>query len=51
MYNKISGWGIETFNLDTQNNNLGLSAIHLVGVDMIEITNSILIMETYIYMI
>ena len=30
-----------------QNINLGLSAIHLVGVDMIEIANSILIIETY----
>ena len=30
-----------------KNNNLGSSAIHLVGVDMIEIVNSILIIETY----
>ena len=29
----------------------GLFAIHLVGVDMIEIANSILIIETYFYMI
>ena len=49
--NTISGWGLETFYLDTKNSNLGLSAIHLVGRDMIEITNSILIIETYFYMI
>ena len=49
--NAISGWGIETFYLVTRNTNLGLSAIHLVGVDMIEIANSILIKETYFYTI
>ena len=32
---------------DTKITNLGLSTIHLVGVDMIEIANSILIIETY----
>ena len=36
--------------LDTKNTNLGLSAIHLFGVDMIVIANSILNMETYFYM-
>ena len=30
---------------------LWLSTIHLVGVDMVEITDSILIIETYFYMI
>ena len=30
-----------------KNANLGLSIIHLVGVDMIEIADSILIIETY----
>ena len=30
-----------------KNTNLGLSTIHLVGVDMIEIVNSILTIETY----
>ena len=34
----------------SKNTNLG-STIHLVAVDMIEITNSILIIETYFYMI
>ena len=34
-----------------KNYQLGLSTIHLVGVDMIEIVNSILIIETYFYMI
>ena len=29
----------------------GLSTIHLVGVDMIEIADSILIIETHFYMI
>ena len=42
---------IETFYLNTKNTNLGLSAIHLVGVDRIEIANSTLIVETYFYMI
>ena len=37
--NKISGWGIETFYQ------------HSVGVDLIEISNSILIIERYFYMI
>ena len=32
--NKISGWGIETLYPDTINTTLGLSTIHLVGVDM-----------------
>ena len=49
--NTINGRGIETFYLDTKNTNLGLSSIHLVGVDMIEIADSILIIETYFYMI
>ena len=48
--NAISGWGIETFYLVTKNTNLG-SSIHLLGVDFIEIENSILIIETYFYMI
>ena len=43
--NTISRWGIKTFYLDTKNTNFGLSTIHLVGVDMIEIANSILIIE------
>ena len=43
--------GIETFYLYTKNINLGLSTIHLVGVDTIEIATSILIIETYYYMI
>ena len=34
-----------------KNTNLGLSTIHLVGVDMIKIANSTLIIETYFYMI
>ena len=37
--NKISGWGIETFYLATKNTNFGLSTIHLVGVDMVEIAD------------
>ena len=41
--NAISEWGIEIFYLVTKNTNLGSSTIHLVGVDMIEIENSILI--------
>ena len=49
--NIISWWGIVTFYIDTKNINLGLSRIHLVCVDMIEIANSILIIETYFYMI
>ena len=39
--NTISGCGIETFYLDTKNTNLGLSTIHLVGVNMIEIAKKI----------
>ena len=50
-YNTVSGWGIETFYLERKNTNLRLSTIHLVDVDMIEIANSILIIETYFYMI
>ena len=42
---------METLYLDTKNTNLGLSVIHLVGVDMIEISNSILIIKTYFYII
>ena len=42
---------METFYLDAKNTNLGLSTIHLVGVDMIEIANLILIIEKYFYMI
>ena len=49
--NTISGWGTETFYLDTKNIYLGLSTIHLVGVDITEIANSILIIEKYFYMI
>ena len=30
---------------------LGSSTIHLVGVDMIEIVNSILLIETYFYIL
>ena len=41
---------METFYLDPQNTILGLSTIHLAGVDMIEIANSILIIETYFSM-
>ena len=41
--NTVSGWGVEAFYLDTKNTNLGLSTIHLVGADMIEIENLILI--------
>ena len=41
----------EIFYLDTKNTNLGLSAIHLVDVDMIQMANSTLIIETYFYMI
>ena len=37
--------------IETKNTNLGLSTIHLVGEDMIQIANSILIIETYFYMI
>ena len=36
----MSGWGIETFQQDTKNTNLGWSTIHLVGVDMIEIAQN-----------
>ena len=44
-------WNIISY-IGTQNANLGLSTIiHLVGVDMIEIANSILIIETNFYMI
>ena len=39
--------GIETFYLDTKNTNLEWSTIHLVGVDLTEIANSILIIEKY----
>ena len=42
---------METFYLDTKKNNLGLSTIHLVGVDMIEISDSILIIEKYFHII
>ena len=49
--NAISEWGIETFYLATKNTNLGSSTIHLVGVNIIEVANSILIIETYFYMI
>ena len=48
--NAISGWAIETFYLVTQKK-LGSSAVHLVGVDMIDIANSISIIETYFNMI
>ena len=34
-----------------KNTNVGLSTINFVGVDMIEIANSLLIIETYFYMI
>ena len=47
----ISGWGIETFYLVRKNTNLESSTIHLVGVDTIEIVNSILIIEKYFYVI
>ena len=40
---------METFYLVTKNTNLGSSTIYLVGVDTIEIPNSILIIETYFY--
>ena len=49
--NEISGWVIQTFYLVTKNTNLGAPTIHLVGVDMIEIANSILIIEMYFYII
>ena len=45
----MSGWGIETFYPVTKNTNLESSTIHLIGVDMIEIENSILIIEKYFY--
>ena len=46
---EISGCGIETFYLVSKNINLESSTIRLVGVDMIENANSILIIETYFY--
>ena len=49
--NAIIGWGIETFYLITKNANLGSSTINLLGLDMIEIANSLLIIETHFYMI
>ena len=39
--NAISGWCIETFYLGSKITNFGSSTIHLVGVDTIEIANSI----------
>ena len=51
MQTKYNKWmAIETFYLDTKNTNLRLSTIHLVA-DIIEIANSILIIETYFYVI
>ena len=43
--------GIGTFYLHTKNTNFWLSTIQLAGVDMIEIADSLLIIQTYFYMI
>ena len=52
MQNKYSKW-VRYRNIlpRHKNTNLGLSTIHLVGAGMIEIGNSILIIETYLCMI
>ena len=42
---------LKHFTYSHKNTNLGSSTIYLAGVDMIEIANSILIIETYFYMI
>ena len=42
---------METFYLVSKNANLGSFKNHLVGGDMIEIANLILIIETYFYII
>ena len=52
MQNNYNKWmSYINIYLDRKNKNLGLSTIHLVGVDMIEIAVSILIIETYFHII
>ena len=52
MQNKYNKWMMYRNIIPRhKNTNLGLSTINLVGADMIEIVNSILIIETYLCMI